>query len=104
MKGKAEIRARWDTPPGRRQSRSRTSFGGMYLLLAASVIALWIWARPAPALRFGPAPQFEELPVGRQGAPHFVALHNSGWGPLQIRDVRLTGDAPRDFVPTVSDC
>jgi hypothetical protein len=104
MKGNTEFRARWAVPSGRGKSRSPTSLGGRYLLLAAAVIALCLLARPAPGLRFGPAPRFEELPVGRRGEPHGVSLHNSGWGPLRIREIRLTGEAPGDFVPLVSDC
>jgi hypothetical protein len=72
-------------------------------LFAASIVTAGVLARPFPALRFGPPPQFEELSVGRRGPPHSVELRNSGLAPLLISDVRVAGDAV-DFLAVPDHC
>lgn len=103
MRGIAQFCAKWHES-SQRQRRARISPRGRYLLVAGLIIVVAILARPSPALRFGPSPQFEELRVGHRGLEHFVALRNSGLAPLLIRDLRLIGDAAGDFVSTPNDC
>ena len=88
----------------RRQRRPRISSNGKNWLIFGGIIAAGLLARPSPAVRFGPSPQFEELIVGGRGSEHFVALRNSGLASVRVLELRLTGDAAGDFVSSANDC